>query len=128
MYPTATIAGNLGRDPEIKHTANGVAICSFSIAVNTRKKEGNEWVDGPTTWWEIKTFKNLAELCAEQLTKGTKILVTGRPELEQWEGKEGEKRSKLVLLADEVGLLIWGKAGGGTKTYAAPTAEAGDSW
>ena len=127
MKPTATIVGNLGQDPDLRSSASGMAVCNFSVAVTERKKDGNEWVDGATTWWNCVAFGTKAERCAEVLRKGMKVIAYGNPSLEEWEDKQsGAKRAKAKLVVEEVGELIWGKAGGGTKGV--PAAASDDEW
>jgi len=100
---SVTIAGNATRDPEIRYTAAGVPVASFGVAVGTRKKEGDGWVDGPTHFFDVTCWRQLAENVAESVEKGTRVVVTGRLEYQSWETDDGQKRSKVQIVADEVG-------------------------
>lgn len=97
------LAGNLVADPELRYSAGGKAWCVFRVAVN--RKQGDELV---ASFFDGKVFGEQAERFAESAGKGVRVLVSGRLELEQWEG-EGGKRSRVVVLVDEVGVsLRWG--------------------
>lgn len=99
---TVTVIGNMTRDPELKFTAGGVAVVSFGVAVSNRKKDGDKWVDGDPQFFEVTCWRTVAENVAESLEKGNRVVVYGRLEFSQWENKEGEKRSKVQIVADEV--------------------------
>lgn len=88
------IGGRLTRDPELKHTQSGVAICRFSICNNQRRKEADI-----ATFLDCTAFGKTAETVAEHMTKGQRIVVTGKIRQETWE-KDGEKRSKLTIDVD----------------------------
>lgn len=100
---TTTITGNLARDPELKYTNTGQAVCNFGVAVNRR------WQNKQQEWEEAVSFHNvvcwgpLAENCAESLAKGSRVVVTGRLEQRSWETPDGEKRSVVEIVADEIG-------------------------
>jgi single-strand DNA-binding protein len=86
-----------------------VAVCSFSVGVNERKKNtAGEWEDAGTSWYNVVTFRQLAEACAEELTKGSKVVVTGSLAVEEYE-KDGEKRKSVKVLAEAVGVNVVGK-------------------
>jgi single-strand DNA-binding protein len=109
---TATIVGNATRDPELKFTNTGIAVASFGVAVNDRKfnKATNEWEDDPS-FFEVTCWKELAENVAETVARGTRVVVVGRLKWRQWENKDGETRSKVEIVADEVGPgLRWATA------------------
>lgn len=98
------IAGRLGSDPELKITANkGASFCSFSLA-NTFSffSEAKQEIVKETSWYQVKAWERLAEICASQLHKGDEVLVEGRLHQETWEDKEGKKNSKVKLLASRV--------------------------
>lgn len=99
-FNQATFVGNLGRDPDLKYTPQGTAICSFSLAVNDRKKVGDEWVDN-TLWVKVQLWRQPAEHASQHLAKGSQILVTGRLGIEEWAGNDGKQRFALVLNADK---------------------------
>ena len=103
---TVTIAGNLTRDPELRFLDGGAATASFSVAVSRRwfDKNSNDWTEA-TSFFDVVAWRTLADNVAENLKKGDRVIVTGRLEQRSWE-KDGEKRSKVELVADEVGKSI----------------------
>lgn len=94
------ISGNLTRDPEVRTTSGGMTVCSFSVAVNDRVKDGNEWKDRPN-YVDCVAFSGLGEHLARSIQKGQKAVVSGKLRWSQWE-KAGEKRSKLEVVAEDV--------------------------
>jgi single-strand DNA-binding protein len=109
---TVTIVGNLTRDPEIRYTANGAAKASFSVAVSRRwqNRTTNEW-DEQTSFFNVVCWREMAENVAESLGKGSRVVVTGRLEQRSWENDNGEKRSVVEVVADEVApSLRWATA------------------
>lgn len=104
MYESvATITGNLSREPELRYTPSGVAVASFSLAVNYRRKNKttDEW-DEQTSFFDVTAWNQLAENVAETLDKGMRVVVVGRLEQQTWKSPEGENRHKVVIIADEV--------------------------
>jgi single-strand DNA-binding protein len=97
-----TIVGNLTRDPELRFTPNGAAVANFGVAVNNRKKVGDNWEDNPS-FFDVNCWRELAENAAESLTKGTRVIVTGKLVQRSWETNEGDKRSKVEIEADAIG-------------------------
>jgi single-strand DNA-binding protein len=95
------LAGNLTRDPELRWTPSGTAVCNLGLAVNRSRKDGDEWVDVPS-FFDITVFAGRGELCARKLSKGDQVFVQGRLEQQRWENQEGEKRSKVVVIAEQV--------------------------
>lgn len=108
----AKVVGNATRDPELTFSNSGQGIAKFGVAVNTRKQDaGGNWVDGDTDFFDITAFGTLAENVAETITKGTRVVVHGRLKHSTWETKDGDKRSKVEVIADEVGpSLRWATA------------------
>jgi single-strand DNA-binding protein len=107
MSPTAsstTVIGNLTRDPEIRYTRDGQATTTLGVAVNRRwqNRESNEWEES-TSFFDVVTWRDLAENVALSLTKGMRVVVTGRLEQRSWETEEGDRRFKVEIVADEVG-------------------------
>ena len=102
---TVTVIGNLTSDPELRFTPNGLAVASFTVASTTRilDKTSNEWKDGDTLFLRCSVWRQYAENVAESLTKGTRVLVTGRLKQRSYETKEGEKRTVFEVEVDEVG-------------------------
>lgn len=95
-----TITGNLGSDSELRQTQGGMSILSFSVCVNERKKQGNEWVNDPN-WFDVLVFGQRAQSLAQYLVKGTKVAVSGRLSQNRWE-KDGKKHSKVEIVANDI--------------------------
>jgi single-strand DNA-binding protein len=90
--------GNLTRDPDFKNTKSGKAVCNFSLAINNKANDSVTFVD-------IETWSKTAENCSRFLSKGRKVVVEGRLQLNTWNSKSGEARSKLFCIADQVTFL-----------------------
>jgi len=104
---TLTVVGNLTRDPELRYTASGVPVTDFGVAWNRKDKDDND----VASFFDVTCWRELAEHVAESLSKGTRVVVHGRMEQESWENKEGEKRSKVKVIAEEVApSLRWATA------------------
>jgi single-strand DNA-binding protein len=97
------IVGNLTRDPELRFTPSGQATASFGVAVNRRwqNRQTQEW-DEATSFFDVVCWGQLAENAAQSLTRGSRVIVSGRLDQRSWENQEGEKRSKIEITADEV--------------------------
>ena len=110
------LVGNLTRDPELRHTPSGTAVCNLRLAVNTRRKdETGQWVDKPN-YFDITVWGNQGERCAQYLSKGRPVGVDGRLEWREWETPEGNKRQAVDVVADTVQFLGGrgdGEGGGG---------------
>lgn len=96
-----TIIGNIGRDPELKYGANGTAICKFSVADTTGKDDTKK-----TTWHDIVTFKEMAESVAANITKGNRVIVTGRLTIDTYEKKDGSTGKRVEVIADDVAISV----------------------
>lgn len=108
---TMTITGSLGRDPELKFTNGGRALCVLTVAVSHRWKDASDTWQEETAWVDATAWGPLAENVAASCTKGTRVTCVGRVKMDTWEDKEGQKRSKLTLVADEVAVsLRWARA------------------
>lgn len=108
---TITLIGNVTRDPELRFTPSGQANTRFGIAVNRRwqDKTSNEWQEA-TSFFDVVCWREMAENASESLSKGSRVIVTGRLEQRSYE-KEGEKRSVVEVIADEIGpSLRWATA------------------
>ena len=109
---TITISGNITRDPEMRYTPSGISKVSFGVAVNRtwRNQQTQEW-DEQTSFFNVVAWRQLAENVGASLAKGSRVVVTGRLEQRSWETDNGEKRSKVEIIADEVGpSLRWATA------------------
>ena len=98
------ITGNLTRDPELRSTSGGTSVCSLRIAVNSRRKEGDQWVDKPN-YFDITVWGSQGENCAQYLAKGRPVAIDGRLNWREWEDKEGNKRQTIDIIADSVQFL-----------------------
>ena len=103
--PTLSGEGRLTQDPELKFSAAGVAIATVNLAFNSRKlnKSTNEWEDSDVFFVRGTVFNDHAENVAETLTRGDLVTVVGRVKTDQWEDKEGNKRSATAMLIDSIG-------------------------
>ena len=109
---TVTIVGNVTRDPEIRYTAGGQPNATFGVAVNRRwmNRQTNEWEER-VSFFNVVCWREMAENVAESVSKGTRVVVTGRLEQRSWETENGEKRTVVEIAADEVGpSLRWATA------------------
>ncbi len=108
------LIGNLTRDPELRVTPKGTAICQFGLAVNRQFKDESGATRDETTFIDIEAWGKQGELVSKYLTKGSPAMVEGRLKLDQWEDKtSGQKRSKLKVVLDNVQFLSSrGGAGG----------------
>lgn len=102
---TITVIGNLTGDPELRFTPSGAAVANFTVASTPRTfdRQSNEWKDGDTLFLRCSIWREAAESVAESLTKGTRVIVTGRLVQRSYETREGEKRTVYELQVDEVG-------------------------
>ena len=104
---TTTITGNLTRDPEIRYTRDGQATTSLSVAVNRRwqSRQTQEWEES-TSFFDMVCWRDLAENVALSLTKGARVVVAGHLEERRWESEDGETRTKVELVADDIGASL----------------------
>jgi single-strand DNA-binding protein len=106
-----TIVGNLVEDPELRFTNTGIAVANLRVAVTQRTQHNGEWRDGDTSFFKVNVWRGQAENLADSLSKGDRVMVTGRLRQRSWETPEGDKRSVTELEADEVGAsLKWATA------------------
>ena len=105
-----TLVGNLTRDPELRFTTGGRGVASFGIAVGRRYQVNGEWQE-QTSYFNIVAWGQLGENAAASLTKGMRVVVSGRLEQREYQNREGEKRTAIEINADEVGpSLRWATA------------------
>jgi single-strand DNA-binding protein len=106
-----TIVGNLVEDPEVRLTNTGIAVTNLRVAVTQRIQQDGQWRDGETSFLKVNVWRGQAENLADSLSKGDRVMVTGRLRQRSWETPEGDKRSVTELEADEVGAsLKWATA------------------
>ena len=100
-----TIVGNLTGDPERRFTPSGSAVANFTVASSSRvlDRQTNEWKDGDTVFMRCSVWRQYAENVAESLTRGTRVIVTGRLKQRSYETPQGEKRTVVELEVDDVG-------------------------
>lgn len=103
MLNRVTIIGNLGNDPEMRQTQNGVAVGNFSVACTEKRKQGDDWVDH-TEWVNVVVWQKTAENCGKYLTKGKRVYVEGKLQTSTWE-HEGKKHYKTEVVAQAVKFL-----------------------
>ncbi len=109
---TVTLVGNVTRDPELRFTPSGQATVTFGLAVNRRwqNRQTQEWEEA-TSFFDIVCWREMAENVSESLTRGSRVVVCGRLEQRSWETPEGDRRSKVEVVADEIGpSLRWATA------------------
>lgn len=100
----AIIVGRLGRDPELKYTPNGTAVCSFNVATSEQWKDGSGEKRERTEWHKIVAWKRLAEICGEYLKKGSQVYIEGRLQTRDWE-KDGVKRYTTEIVINNMQML-----------------------
>ncbi|HCX86226.1 MAG TPA: single-stranded DNA-binding protein [Micrococcales bacterium] len=100
-----TVIGNLTADPELRFTPSGAAVANFTVASTPRTfdRQSNEWRDGDTLFMRCSIWREAAENVAESLTKGTRVIASGRLVQRSYETREGEKRTVVELQVDEIG-------------------------
>lgn len=107
---SVTLVGNLTRDPELRYTQSGRAVASFGMAVNRRYMVNNEWQE-ETSFFNLVAWGDLGENASASLTKGSRIVVTGRLQQREYETREGEKRTIVEVICDDLGpSLRWAQA------------------
>ena len=107
---TVTVVGNVTRDPELRYTTGGRGVASFGLAVNRRYQVNGEWQE-QTSFFNVVAWGTLGENAAASVTKGTRVVVYGRLEQRSWETQDGDKRSVVEIVADELGpSLRWAQA------------------
>jgi single-strand DNA-binding protein len=100
-----TIIGNLTADPELRFTPAGAAVANFTVASTPRifDRQANEWKDGDALFMRCNIWRDAAENVAESLTRGSRVLVSGKLKQRSYETREGEKRTVMELEVDEIG-------------------------
>jgi single-strand DNA-binding protein len=96
------IVGNLGRDPELRYTPQGVAVCSFSMATNEKRRDKSGEMQDVTTWFKVTLWRERAETAAKYLTKGSPVYVEGRLRIEEWTDRDNNNRYTLDVQATDM--------------------------
>ena len=96
------LVGNLGRDPELRYTAQGTPVCSFSMATNERRKDRNGEMQDQTTWFRITLWNRLAETASQYLQKGKQVYIEGRLRVDEYIDRDGKPRHSLEVFATDM--------------------------
>lgn len=116
MVNLVILVGHLGKDPEIRYTQDGAAVCNFSIATSETRKDRNGEKKKLTEWHKIVAFRKLAEICNQFLQKGSLIYLEGKLQTRTWEDKDGNKRSTTEIRMDVMKMLGDSRSAGNSKT------------
>ncbi len=104
---TTTVVGNITRDPELRFTPSGAAVANFGLAWNRKGRDGEEIV----SFFDVTAWNQLAENASESLSKGMRVVVYGRLDQRSWETQDGDRRSKVEIIADDIApSLKWATA------------------
>jgi single-strand DNA-binding protein len=96
------LVGNLGRDPELRYTAQGTPVCSFTMATSEKRKDRNGEMQDQTTWFRVTLWNRLAETASQYLHKGKQVYIEGRLRVEEYTDREGRLRQTLEVTATEM--------------------------
>ena len=107
------IVGNLGRDPELRYTPQGIAVCSFTMATNEKRRDKSGELQDVTTWFKITLWRQQAENAAKYLTKGSAVYIEGRLRIEEWTDRDQNKRYTLDVQATDMQFIGSRGEGGG---------------
>lgn len=132
------IVGNLGKDPDLRYTPQGVAVCSFSMATNEKRKDKSGELQDITTWFKVTLWRSQAETAAKYLTKGSPVYIEGRLRIEEWTDRDNNNRYTLDVQATDMQFISAGRGEGGgdysgahhedeMDTHSGPPAEAASS-
>jgi single-strand DNA-binding protein len=121
-----TISGNLTRDPELRTVgSNGTSVCEMRVAVNSREKQGSEWVDKPN-YFDVTVWGNQGVRCSEYLEKGRPVAVEGVLRWREWKAQDGSNRQAVSITADNVKFLGSPREAGSQNTGGSPAAYGGE--
>lgn len=115
------IAGNVVRDPQLRYTPDGTAVCDVTVAINYVYKKSNGEFQKETCFLDVEAWRKNAEISAEYLKKGSPVMVVGRLKQDDWTDKEGNKRSKIKVLAERIQPLL--KVSGEAENMESQTTE-----
>ena len=118
------LIGRLGKDPEVRYTADGTPVASFSLATTETRKNKDGTKNERTEWHRIVAWRKLGEIVAEYLRKGSLVYIEGKIQSREYEGKDGVKRRAFEIVAD--GMKMLGGGGPGERRGDAAPSEAGD--
>ncbi len=124
------LVGNLGRDPELRYTAQGTPVCSFSMATNERRKDKTGEMQDQTTWFRVTLWGRQAETASQYLTKGRPVYIEGRLRVEEYTDRDGKPRHSLEVNATDMQFIGGGRGEepmAARAAVGAPPAEAAPS-
>lgn len=104
------IVGNLGRDPELRYTPQGDAVCNFSVATNEKRKDKAGELQDVTTWFRVTLWRRQAETASKYLTKGSPVYIEGRLRVEEWTDRDGGQRYTLEVQATDMQFIGTGRS------------------
>ena len=117
------IVGNLGRDPELRYTPQGTAVCSFSVATSEKRRDKGGDMQDVTTWFRVTLWGKQAETASKYLTKGKPVYLEGRLRIEEWTDRDGNNRQSLEVNATDMQFI---GTGGRSDDYAADSSHDND--
>lgn len=103
------VVGNLGRDPELRYTPQGSAVCSFSMATSEKKRDKAGELQEVTTWFRVTTWNKQAEIASKYLTKGSPVYIEGRLRIEEWTDRDGKNRYTIEVNATDLQFIGSGR-------------------
>jgi single-strand DNA-binding protein len=107
------LVGNLGKDPELRYTPQGIAVCSFSMATNEKRRDKSGEMQDITTWFKVTLWRQQAENAAKYLTKGRPVYIEGRLKIEEWTDRDNNNRFTLDVQATDMHFISAGRDEGG---------------
>lgn len=123
------IVGNLGRDPELRYTPQGTAVCNFSMATNEKRRDKSGELQDITTWFRITLWGRQAENASKYLQKGSQVYIEGRLRIDEWVDRDGNPRQTLDVNASDMQFLSGGRqeeySGGDSDDYDSSSSAAG---
>lgn len=133
MLPRCAVEGRVVADPELRFASSGTAVGSFRLVAADRRQnpETKEWEDADTLWLPVTCFKKLAENVIESVGKGDLVVVTGKLKTDEWTSQEGEKKSRVVMIADTVSVSLAFRViphGAGRAERSTPAVPQEDQW
>jgi single-strand DNA-binding protein len=125
-----TVEGRVGSDPEVRFTASGKSVVTFSLVSSKNVKDSDgKWSESETTWWRVTCWEGLGENVSDSVSKGTDVIVVGRAYTDEWTDKEGNTRQSLALSAYNVGVALKrAKASAKKVERVKPAAPEADPW
>ena len=117
------VVGNLGRDPELRYTPQGTAVCDFSVATSEKRRDKSGEFQEITTWFSVTTWGKQAETASKYLTKGRPIYIEGRLHIEEWTDRDGKNRFTLKVNANDLHFI----GGGQSENFSADSSSENES-